>query len=200
MIPKLVKHLFALVLILLILLALAFILVHPWQEPEDPVKIGTVTRVIDGDTFDIEGVGKVRLADVDCPEKGGEEGKAAAEYADNQLLGRKVALEISKDQDKYGRAIAHIYLLSPTGKVGAHFNKMIVVSGHAVIRDYPDTSTPDEWCPELLDRFPVMPYVPGQRMYEIPEWYGKDEGQENWFGPLFSRSQKLNKIATTSPT
>jgi len=165
----------AVVLITLSILLSALLFIHPAPEPELSPVTGLVTRVIDGDTIVVENVGTIRLADIDCPEKGGAEGEAAAEYARNLLLKRYVEVETTKDQDKYGRTVAHIRLLSPTGKRGAHFNKMLVVSGHAVIRDYPDAFRPEEWCPELLDKYEVMPYIPGNRMYEIPEGYGKGE-------------------------
>ena len=155
-----------------VLVLAALFLIHPAPEPEDRPLIGTVTRVVDGDTFDVVGVGRIRLADVDCPEQRGAQGKAATEYARNQLEGRKVELKIT-DHDKYDRTVAHVYLLSPTGQKGAHFNKMIVAAGHAVIKDYPDTTSPGEWCPDLLCRYPVVPYVPGERMYELPDGYGK---------------------------
>lgn len=155
------------------LLALAALfLIHPAPDLEDRPVTGTVTRVVDGDTFDVVDVGRIRLADVDCPEQKGAQGRAATEYARNQLEGRKVELAIT-GHDKYDRTVAHVYLLSPTGQKGAHFNKMIVAAGHAVIKDYPDTTSPDEWCPDLLRRYPVVPYVPGERMYELPDGYGK---------------------------
>ena len=37
---------------------------------------GYVTYVVDGDTFDVNTVGRIRLADIDCPDQGepGDEG------------------------------------------------------------------------------------------------------------------------------
>ena len=36
--------------------------------------------MVDGDTFDVEGIGRIRLADVNTPEIDTEEGKEAKEY------------------------------------------------------------------------------------------------------------------------
>lgn len=41
---------------------------------------GIVTTVVDGDTIDVEDVGRIRFADINTPEIDTEEGKAAKEY------------------------------------------------------------------------------------------------------------------------
>jgi endonuclease YncB( thermonuclease family) len=46
---------------------------------------GVVTRVIDGDTFDVQDFGIVRLADVDCPEILRPAEKEAAAFANKWL-------------------------------------------------------------------------------------------------------------------
>ena len=48
-------------------------------------------KVVDGDTFDVEGIGRIRLADVNTPEIDSKEGREAKEYVKglcylNQLL------------------------------------------------------------------------------------------------------------------
>lgn len=166
------KLILAASIVAIVFISLIFVDYLPEVPEEDQALIGMVTKVVDGDTLDVEGVGRVRLADVDCPELGGDAGKRAAEYAKNQLDGREVEVVITQDKDKYGRTVAHLYLLNPLGGREAHFNKMLVVSGHAVIKDYPDAYTPQEWCPQLLHKYAIVPYVSGERMYELPEGYG----------------------------
>lgn len=73
---------------------------------------GTVVKVVDGDTFDVEDLGRVRLADVDCLEMDTEAGRAAANYTISWLFGRTVWLDIDdlKGRDDYGRWICVVYL------------------------------------------------------------------------------------------
>ena len=83
---------------------------------------GTITQVIDGDTFDIQiDLGfyilhniRVRLLDVDTPEVYGtnacEEGKNASKVANHFCPpGTKVTIETFKT-GKYGRWLAKVYL------------------------------------------------------------------------------------------
>ncbi|MCX8207839.1 MAG: thermonuclease family protein [Methanothrix sp.] len=110
---------------------------------------GTVVKVVDGDTFDVDGLGRVRLADVDCPELDTEAGRAAADYTISWLFGRTVWLDIDdlKGKDDYGRWICVVYLdENGTPNREMNFNRMIVDSGHAVVRDFTDNEfNPAEW-------------------------------------------------------
>ena len=49
-----------------LLLALVILLPPISASPDEAM--GIVTQVIDGDTIEVQGVGRIRLADVDCPE------------------------------------------------------------------------------------------------------------------------------------
>jgi micrococcal nuclease len=99
---------------------------------------GIVTRVIDGDTIDVQGLGLVSLADVKSPEMGTIEGVHAREYALENLLDVQVFLD--KDDTAATNADGSIpclvYLPGPDGKpnLNKNFNKMIVMAGHAVIK------------------------------------------------------------------
>jgi len=68
----------------------------------------TVTRVIDGDTFQTASRKRsVRLANVDAPEKG----KTGSAKATNDLKGLIANQKVQVDtvaRDKYGRAIANV--------------------------------------------------------------------------------------------
>ncbi len=120
---------------------------------------GHVSRVVDGDTFDLivdrgdsridSAVVRVRLADVDAPEVDCEEGKAAKELATILLLDRSVCLDIDdlNVRDKYGRLICLAYLRGRDGQILTPcVNRMIVDSGSAAIKDYKDNEfDPDKW-------------------------------------------------------
>lgn len=110
---------------------------------------GTVIKVVDGDTFDVDGLGRVRLADVDCPEMDTEAGRAAANYTVSWLFGRTVWLDIDdlRGKDEYGRWICVVYLDdNGSPNLEMNFNRMLVDSGHAVVRDFKDNEfDPAEW-------------------------------------------------------
>ena len=108
---------------------------------------GRVVHVTDGDTFDVqlqnhdnrvpEEVIRVRLADLDAPElygpKASEAGKKAMIYTRSWLINNFVSLDLDNKngQDEYGRWIAICYL-----EDGRNFNKMLVDSGNAVMKDF----------------------------------------------------------------
>ena len=70
----------------------------------------TVTKVIDGDTFETDKrKNPVRLANVDAPEKGQRGAAKAREKLRNLIEGKEVGIE-TVARDKYGRSVARIYL------------------------------------------------------------------------------------------
>ncbi len=120
---------------------------------------GRVTKVIDGDTIDVqlqdspisEDLIRVRLADIDCPETKGSKacqaGKEATNYTRAWLLSNYIFLDLDDKtgKDQYGRWVAVVYL-SEDGKPGRNFNKMLVDSGHARIDDFKNNEfDPKSW-------------------------------------------------------
>lgn len=89
-----------------------------------------VTRVVDGDTAVLAGLGKARFIGVDTPEVYGHQdcfGAQASAYAKRTLQGRRVRYEIGREpRDRYGRALVYIWL--PDGRF---FNEMLVRQGYA---------------------------------------------------------------------
>lgn len=85
-----------------------------------------ITNVVDGDTFDMDiDLGfhihiheRVRLLDVDTPEKFGEEkelGMIVKEYATNKLLGKEVIInsekaDVAANTDSFGRWLVNVYV------------------------------------------------------------------------------------------
>lgn len=68
-----------------------------------------VTRVIDGDTFRTASRKKrVRLANVDAPEKGKPGSGKATEILRKTIEGQEVRIE-TLGRDRYGRAVARVY-------------------------------------------------------------------------------------------
>lgn len=117
---------------------------------------GRVSKVVDGDTFDVqiqehdirisEDLIRVRLADIDTPEihgpKACEAGKKAAAYTRTWLLGKEISLDLDNKtgKDQYGRWVAVCYL------GGNNFNKQLVNAGHAIIKDFKNNEfIPASW-------------------------------------------------------
>ena len=119
--------------------------------------MGRVTKVIDGDTIDVqlqdsllsEDLIRVRLADIDCPETRGskacEAGKKASAYAKTWLQSAYVFLDLDDKtgKDPFDRWVAVVYL-SENNQPGRNFNKMLVDAGYAVIEDFKNNEF-DPW-------------------------------------------------------
>ena len=72
---------------------------------------GIVTKVIDGDTLDINGT-RIRLAIVDTPERGQAGFDKAKNFVESLCLGKKGELDVDNGQrrgDRYGREIGVVY-------------------------------------------------------------------------------------------
>jgi len=68
-----------------------------------------VSRIIDGDTFELSGGIHVRLIGVDTPEKNEPFYREARILAESLLLGKQVVLEFDKEpEDRYGRRLAYL--------------------------------------------------------------------------------------------
>jgi micrococcal nuclease len=90
----------------------------------------TVTRVVDGDTVVLSGVGKSRLIGIDTPEVYGAVecyGAEASAYAKRLLTGRRVrVLPGAERHDRYGRALVYLWLAD-----GHFVNELLVAGGWA---------------------------------------------------------------------
>ena len=77
------------------------------------------TRVVDGDTIVVKGIGKVRLIGVDTPETVHPKkpveyyGKEASAFTKKMVEGKKVRLEYDwQRKDKYNRTLAYVYVMT----------------------------------------------------------------------------------------
>jgi len=106
-----------------------------FSTQESNKKTATVSRVVDGDTIEVEMDGKtedVRLLLVDTPETKHPSkpvqpyGPEASEFAKNVLSGKEVTLEFDgSKRDKYDRLLAYVWV------DGKNFNKMLLEEGLA---------------------------------------------------------------------
>ena len=73
--------------------------------------VGIVTKVVDGDTLDINGT-RIRLALVDTPERGQPGYDSAKHFVELMCLGKRGELDVDNGQrrgDRYGREIGVVY-------------------------------------------------------------------------------------------
>ena len=72
---------------------------------------GIVTKVVDGDTLDINGT-RIKLAIVDTPERGQAGFDKAKNFVESLCLGKKGELDVDNGQrrgDRYGREVGVVY-------------------------------------------------------------------------------------------
>lgn len=116
----------------MLLLLLLFLL-------QSPPSSGTVSRVIDGDTFVLASGERVRLIGIDTPEtvhptRGVEPyGRQASDFAKSLLGGKRVRLVYDVEpRDRYGRLLAYVYLPD-----GTFVNAELVKRGYAQMATFP---------------------------------------------------------------
>jgi len=77
----------------------------------DSMDSAIVTKIIDGDTLDIQDGTRIRLIGINTPEKGQPCFEEATERLEELVLGKEVCLERDKtDKGVYGRLLRHIFL------------------------------------------------------------------------------------------
>jgi endonuclease YncB( thermonuclease family) len=89
---------------------------HKIRHNDEPLRdltvfTGKVTGIKDGDTFEVLFDGqpeKVRLAEIDCPEKSQAFGKNAKQYASNLCFGKTVTVISTGKRDRYQRVVGTI--------------------------------------------------------------------------------------------
>jgi endonuclease YncB( thermonuclease family) len=110
------------------------------SNTEQPVLVGRVLNVIDGDTIAVElssGPIRVRFDSIDAPEMDQPWGREARTQLAGRIDQREVALSVTT-QDQYDRLVAVVYLDDE------NVNGWIVQHGHAwAYRDY---LTDDRYC------------------------------------------------------
>jgi micrococcal nuclease len=72
---------------------------------------GYCSYVVDGDTIDVDGVGRIRFVGVNTPERGQAGYQEAKDFVKGLCLGKTVGLDIdnAKHYDKYGRVLSVVY-------------------------------------------------------------------------------------------
>ena len=121
-----------------------------------------VSRVIDGDTFDVTPGDRIRLADVDAPEYYEEGYNESKNFLTELVLNKTVYLDIDdiSRTDPYNRLVCVVYVDYNSTYV-MNVNKALLVNGHAVIWNFTNNEfDPYTWslyCPmEAIPEFPLF--------------------------------------------
>lgn len=112
--------------------ALALLLLPYAVASAQPNNLLRVTRVVDGDTIEVEQIGRIRLIGVDCPEifdlrKPVQRfGHESSEFLKQLIGGKRVWLDYDQERkDRYDRTLAYVHLPS-----GTFVNAEIVRQGY----------------------------------------------------------------------
>ena len=103
------------------------------------------TKVVDGDTIELDNGEKVRFVGVNTPERGVEGYIASKNFVQKLCLNKEVGLDIddSKHSDKYGRTLAVVIV------DGKNLNEMLLKEGLAEIMYMPPSEFyPYDWANE----------------------------------------------------
>ncbi len=99
---------------------------------------GKVVGVTDGDTIKVlveERTIKVRLAEIDTPERGQPWASRAKQALSDKVFGEEIEVRV-RNTDRYGRTVGHVWIGD------RHINREMVSGGHAwVYRKYLDDKT-----------------------------------------------------------
>ena len=133
-------------IILLVSLALVGFGVTTLVNHYDTTETALVTRVIDGDTIEIEGGFRVRYIGIDTPEKGDFYYEEATQKNSELVLGKKVKLEKDISEiDIYGRLLRYVYIND------LFVNAELVRLGYAKAAEYPPDTKYADYFKDLED-------------------------------------------------
>ena len=134
-------------IVIISLIALAFVLFFAVKlmdsnNNEEEVSNDQVIRVIDGDTFELNGE-TIRLLCVDTPEEGKKGYQEATDYLSSLILNREVILRDglsynSMDKDVYNRSLRFVYIDVNSNQL--FVNKNIVDNGYGKLYSYNGTN------------------------------------------------------------
>ncbi|TRW24795.1 nuclease [Flavobacterium zepuense] len=127
---------------------------------------GKVIGIKDGDTFEVlyDGASeRIRLADIDCPEKSQAFGKNARQYASDLCFGKTVTVSSNGKRDRYNRIVGTIVT-----KDGVNVNEALLKAGLAwhykqYSKNHPELSDLEEQARQSqlglwADKKPVAPW------------------------------------------
>lgn len=118
------------------------IITNTSSESQNVEVSGKCYKVVDGDTIDVEGVGRVRFVGVNTPERGESGYQTAKNFVKNKCLGKTVGLDIDDDKntDKYDRTLAVVFV------DGVNLNQELLKKDYAEVMYIPPSEfNPYSW-------------------------------------------------------
>jgi micrococcal nuclease len=95
-------------------------------------EVAHVTRIVDGDTIELEGGQKVRYIGINTPEKDECYGSQATAHNAELVLNKEVVLKKDvSETDRYGRLLRYVYVDD------VFVNNQLVLEGYAQASSYP---------------------------------------------------------------
>jgi endonuclease YncB( thermonuclease family) len=145
----------------------------PLNEPQQSLLVGTVLRVIDGDTIEVllsSGPIRVRLNSIDTPEKNQPWGPEAAAALASRVDGQRVMLDVIT-QDQYERLVAVVFLGDQS------INAWMVQQGNAwAYRQYLDDASYCVWEGEARAARLGLWSLPSESLRAPWEWRAAERG------------------------
>ncbi len=155
-------------LLLVVFLVLAALTVSPSVLAVEVDRTGTVSRVVDGDTIDVTGVGRIRLADVDAPESGQPGYAEAKNYLTTLVFGKQVYLDVDDvyGTDRYDRWVCVVYVRHNATEL-INVNEALLERGLVVVKDFDNEFDPTTWTLYVQDPTASTPSenLPGGNSY-----------------------------------
>lgn len=148
---------------------------------------GQVVKVIDGDTLEVLHDGRaerVRLAQIDAPERDQPFGQAAKRYLLNTAARKFVSVQV-ETVDRYGRSVGEIFLPD-----GTNLNKRLVRAGYAW--QYKRYSKDPSYA-ELEKEARLSGAGLWQDKEPIPPWEWRKQSKEKSEGARFSEDFKCEQ-------
>lgn len=128
-------------------LIVAIIISTAWAATIKIEKTAIVTRVIDGDTFDLNSGERVRLADINTPEIGEPGYEEAKNFLTGRVQGKTVFLDIDdvSRTDEYDRLICVAYV-DHNSTHYENLNKALLENNYAVVYEFSNNEfNPSSW-------------------------------------------------------
>ena len=139
------------VIFLVMFISLSRYLNSLFRPPFDFVDI--CSHVIDGDTFDVSSGNRIRLADVDTPERGEYGYEAASNFLGDWIYGKEVYLDVDEVYvtDTTGTRIVCVVYVETDDGVYVNVNQALLDANLAVVSDYSNEFNPALWSSRVYD-------------------------------------------------
>lgn len=129
----------------------------------------TVERIIDGDTFVLDGGERVRIIGVDAPEVGEPYADRATAFLAALIEGRPIFVEFDvAERDAFGRLLAYVYVEAPDGAWVAADGRRFAQASHALA------------VAGLADMMTMPPNVAYAEAYQRAVREARDAGRGFW--------------------